>query len=125
LVTFAPHPNPPPRRGEGVKKLEMFPLILPSPARGGGKATEIQEEIPSPLRGEGQGEGDNAIFSHVRGGEGGGDVFRKFSTTSRLSPLLNGFPRFLLSFLFCPDEAGYEFFLGVSCSYALAQDKKS
>jgi hypothetical protein len=35
----------------------MFPLTLPSPARGEGKYIEIQEEIPSPSTGEGQGFG--------------------------------------------------------------------
>jgi len=40
------------------------PLTLPSPARGEGKYFKIQEEIPSPSMGEGQGGGENGIFSH-------------------------------------------------------------
>ena len=32
---------------------ELFPLPLPSPARGEGKYNEIQKEIPSPSTGEG------------------------------------------------------------------------
>jgi hypothetical protein len=46
-----------PLEGEGVKKLGICPLTLPSPARGEGKYIEIQDEIPSPSRGEGQGFG--------------------------------------------------------------------
>ena len=51
--------------GEAVKKLRRGPLTLPSPARGEAKDVEIQEEIPSPSTGEGQGGGENGIFSHL------------------------------------------------------------
>ena len=52
---------------EAVKKLQKGPLTLPSPARGEGKYIEIQEEFPSPSMGEGQGGGENGIFSHLQG----------------------------------------------------------
>jgi len=58
------------------EKIEIFPLTLPSPARGEGKNIEIHREIPSPLMGEGQGGGENGIFSHLQGDEGG---FASFS----------------------------------------------
>jgi hypothetical protein len=51
--------DPLPLTGASCEKIEIFPLTLSSPARGGGKNIEIQREIPSPLRGEGQGGGDN------------------------------------------------------------------
>ena len=57
-------------KGEGVKKLRRGPLTLPSPARREGKDLKIQEEIPSPSTGEGQGGGDKGIFSHLRGMKG-------------------------------------------------------
>ena len=42
--------------------------------RGEGKDVEIQEEIPSSSTGEGQGGGENGIFSHLPGaGERGGE----------------------------------------------------
>jgi len=41
------------------------------PTRGEGKHIEIYREIPSPLMGEGQGGGENGIFSHLQNGEGG------------------------------------------------------
>jgi hypothetical protein len=60
----------------------MFPL--PFPAKGEGKYIEIQEEIPSPSTGEGQGGGENGIFSHLRGRRDGGDVFEKIFATFRI-----------------------------------------
>jgi len=57
-------------KGEGVKKLRRGPLTLPSPARREGKDLKIQEEIPSPSTGEGQGGGDKGIFSHLQGNKG-------------------------------------------------------
>jgi hypothetical protein len=63
----------------------MFPL--PSPTRGEGKYIEIQEEIPSPLMGEGQGFGRELSrtvgvkmgFFHTLGeGKGGGDIIGLF-----------------------------------------------
>jgi protein SCO1/2 len=39
-------------------KKEIFPLTLPSPARGEGKYIKTQREIPSPLTGEGEGGGN-------------------------------------------------------------------
>jgi hypothetical protein len=56
--------------GGRCEKIEIFPLTLPSPARGEGKYIEMQREIPSSLRGEGQGGGGNGIFSHLQGGTG-------------------------------------------------------
>jgi hypothetical protein len=64
-----------PFQGGRCEKIGIFPLTLPSPARGEGKYIEIQEEIPSPSTGEGQGGGENGIFSHLRGGKGGGDLW--------------------------------------------------
>jgi len=51
-----------PRRCE---KIGIFPLTLPSPPRGEGKHFEIQKEIPSPSTGEGEGGGENGIFSQL------------------------------------------------------------
>jgi hypothetical protein len=59
-LTFG-QPHPSPLRGESVKKLPRSPLTLPSPARGEGKYIEIQEEIPSPSMGEGQGGGEETV----------------------------------------------------------------
>ena len=56
-----------------MKKLQKGPLTLPSPVtprREEGKDLRIQEEIPSPSTGEGQGGGDNGIFSHLQGAGG-------------------------------------------------------
>jgi hypothetical protein len=77
--------KPSPSEGESVKKLRRVPLTLPSPSRGEGKHIETQFEIPSPLRGEGLGGGDKGIFSHLRGGKGGGDAVRDFFATFRFT----------------------------------------
>ena len=56
-----------------MKKLQKGPLTLPSPVtprREEGKDLKIREEIPSLSTGEGQGGGDNGIFSHLQGGRG-------------------------------------------------------
>jgi hypothetical protein len=61
-----------PFQGGRCEKFGIHPL---SPARGEGKYIEIQEEIPSPLTGEGQGGGEKGIFSQLREegwGEGAG-----------------------------------------------------
>jgi hypothetical protein len=53
--------------GGAVKKLRRGPLTLPSPVRGEGRYIEIQEEIPSPPDGGGQGGGDrNLIHESTR-----------------------------------------------------------
>ena len=68
-----------------MKKLSDCPLTLPSPARGEGNYIDILKEIPSPLRGEGQGGGGKGIFSHLRGGKGGGDAVRDSFATLRFN----------------------------------------
>jgi hypothetical protein len=78
--------SPPFAKGS-CEKIEIFPLTLPSPARGEGKYIEIQEEIPSPSRGEGQGFGPELSrtvgvkmgFFHTFGeGKGGGEMAMPF-----------------------------------------------
>ena len=71
-----PHPLPP-LEGGRCEKIGIFPLTLPSPARGEGKYIEIQEKIPFPSTGEGKGGGENGIFSHLRGGKGGDEPAQK------------------------------------------------
>jgi hypothetical protein len=56
------------------EKIGIIPLTLPSPSRGEGEDNEITKKFPSPLRGEGLGGGDNEIFSHLQGDDGGFDT---------------------------------------------------
>jgi hypothetical protein len=66
---------------EGVKELEYAPFPV-TPRREEGKNVEIKEEIPSPSTGEGQGGGENGIFSQLGRV---GDEFKAFIFVSQSS----------------------------------------
>jgi hypothetical protein len=64
---------------EGRRDLVLYPLTLPSPAKGEGKHNEMEKELPSPLRGEGGGDlGD--YFTASGRGEGEGAMGETFGS---------------------------------------------
>jgi len=64
--------TPSPLGGGRWKKIEIFPLTLPSPARGEGKHVEIVKKFPPPRRGRARVGVILGNFSHLRGGAGRG-----------------------------------------------------
>jgi hypothetical protein len=55
------------------EKIEIFPLTLPSPARGEGKNIEIVDKFPPPRRGRARVGVILGNFSHFQGDIGGFD----------------------------------------------------
>ena len=64
-----PSPHPPPQQGR-CEKNGIFPLTLPSPARGEGQHIEIKNRFPPPRTGEGEGGGDLWDYFTASGEEG-------------------------------------------------------
>jgi len=78
-----PHRSSPQSGGRRCQKFGIYPLTLPSPARGEGKH---KKEIPSPLIGEGEGGGDLGGYftASERERVRGKFLFSRFAGVSRV-----------------------------------------